>query len=515
MNRFILFLMIYSLFTLSVTAQYNLDVDGQVNFERSDNLSQRLRILTQGTNADAAIQIGTGGSVTATLGWDGSEGNFFIVPQSSVGFNGFNMKEHQNPNNSDMPINFGFGTQSTLEDKVLIFNDSQLGSPHLNLIEDASADLARLQFAGTGFDNQWTIAAGLESVANGPKMHFVHRPDVSTTADRVMTIDGDDLRVGIWDNNPDRSLSINYSKITTSIWSEGKGLGLKNVGTEEGDVDDYEWLFYVKGTEFSGEEGDLILLSNFIDSPANGSNYSRGVFDGETGVYAAASDRSLKKNIKYLAKEKSSILNKIQQLKPATYQFKNQRSDRYHLGLIAQEVQAVFPEVVHSITDDPSKKLLGVSYASLVPVLIAGIKEQQEDLTAKTQQIEDLQDEMKQLKQEMVSIRALLTGNYNQDKAAQNESKSAVVLQKDYLLQNAPNPFHATTTIRYELPENSTDALLQITDIQGNLIKTISLKNQPQGQIELHKGTLAAGIYTYSLFVNGQRIDSKKMLLTK
>jgi Chaperone of endosialidase len=49
-------------------------------------------------------------------------------------------------------------------------------------------------------------------------------------------------------------------------------------------------------------------------------------------------------------------------------------------GLIAQEVEKVFPEMVHTISD---KGFKGVDYMKLVPVLVESIKEQQ-------QQIEEL-----------------------------------------------------------------------------------------------------------------------------
>ena len=57
------------------------------------------------------------------------------------------------------------------------------------------------------------------------------------------------------------------------------------------------------------------------------------------------------------------------------------------VGLLAQEVEKVLPKAVHIINDDGYK---GVDYAKLVPLLIEGIKEQQQQITSQQVQIDDL-----------------------------------------------------------------------------------------------------------------------------
>jgi hypothetical protein len=64
-------------------------------------------------------------------------------------------------------------------------------------------------------------------------------------------------------------------------------------------------------------------------------------------------------------------LAKIEGLRGVSFELKNDPGVP-HLGLIAQEVKDVVPEVVHH---DDATDMYKVSYQSLIPVLIEAIKE--------------------------------------------------------------------------------------------------------------------------------------------
>jgi hypothetical protein len=111
-----------------------------------------------------------------------------------------------------------------------------------------------------------------------------------------------------------------------------------------------------------------------------------------TAVYAAngtiqTSDRRLKEDIQVLA----GGLNTILELNPVTFKWKNHTDIDRHIGLIAQEVQPLIPEVVNT-GDDPDKTL-GINYAGLVPVLISAIKEQQEQIDELKALVEQLMNQ--------------------------------------------------------------------------------------------------------------------------
>jgi len=85
-----------------------------------------------------------------------------------------------------------------------------------------------------------------------------------------------------------------------------------------------------------------------------------------TGDVTAFSDISLKENIEVIP----DALNKLSQLRGVTYNRKDLKTKR-QTGVIAQEVEAVVPEVVY--TDEEGIK--SVAYGNLVGLLIESIKE--------------------------------------------------------------------------------------------------------------------------------------------
>jgi len=78
-----------------------------------------------------------------------------------------------------------------------------------------------------------------------------------------------------------------------------------------------------------------------------------------------------------------------------------------------------------------------------------------------------------------------------------------------------PNPAAGTTTIRYHVPTNNSSAKLTISDAKGRLIKDITLSDRGAGQVNLNSNQLQASTYIYSLWVDGQQVDSKQLLIGK
>jgi hypothetical protein len=103
------------------------------------------------------------------------------------------------------------------------------------------------------------------------------------------------------------------------------------------------------------------------------------------GDWVAVSDRRLKENIQPL----QPVMDRINQLKLYTYSFKHDPNARKDIGVIAQETQTLFPEVV-SYTNDQ----YGVCYDQLTVIGIKGIQEQQEQLEKLEAQVAQLMKEM-------------------------------------------------------------------------------------------------------------------------
>ena len=108
-----------------------------------------------------------------------------------------------------------------------------------------------------------------------------------------------------------------------------------------------------------------------------------------SGNLTINSDERLKDNIQPLG----STLNKLHQIEAKTYSLKKDEEHTPKIGVLAQEVQAVFPELVTEGADG----ILSVNYQGLVPVLINAINEQQLKMSEQDAKIAALEAQNEQL----------------------------------------------------------------------------------------------------------------------
>ena len=82
------------------------------------------------------------------------------------------------------------------------------------------------------------------------------------------------------------------------------------------------------------------------------------------------------------------------------------------------------------------------------------------------------------------------------------------------LFQNFPNPFNPITKIRYDLSyKKSLNFQIKIYDITGRTLATYTLDNNYSHEIIFDGSNLASGIYFYSLLINNEIVQTKKMIL--
>lgn len=109
---------------------------------------------------------------------------------------------------------------------------------------------------------------------------------------------------------------------------------------------------------------------------------------GNTSLYAnhdivAFSDASVKENVRSI----TSPIQKIKRLNGRMYTRNDAKdTEKQNMGLIAQEVNEVVPEVVAKL---PNGKM-GVAYQNLVALLIEGIKDQQKQIDQLKKQIQEI-----------------------------------------------------------------------------------------------------------------------------
>jgi hypothetical protein len=105
-----------------------------------------------------------------------------------------------------------------------------------------------------------------------------------------------------------------------------------------------------------------------------------------------SSDERLKKNIQSI----NGGLQKIMDMKPVSYQWKNEKIDtKTHLGFLAQDLEKVVPEVVSVPQSDSrnEQEFYGVSYSEIIPVLVKAVQEQQEIIKGLKAEISELKKE--------------------------------------------------------------------------------------------------------------------------
>ena len=244
------------------------------------------------------------------------------------------------------------------------------------------------------------------------------------------------------------------------------------------------------------------ICGNSYAPPVYGS-YA-GLFSGPVSIYGtltatsvvSSSDIALKENIAPLESVSKGMtaLDNVMAMNAVRYNYtdKIEAEKNLHFGLIAQELQEIYPNLV--VKDQGG--YLGINYVELVPVLIRSIQELKAEL-----------DELKG--KDTTARRATYAGEETTGVLATDAH-----LEKSVLYQNTPNPFSSQTQIRFTLPDSTKNAYIYIFDMNGKMQKQIAIDSS-MDSVTINGYELSAGIYLYSLVVNGQEIDTKRMILSK
>lgn len=195
----------------------------------------------------------------------------------------------------------------------------------------------------------------------------------------------------------------------------------------------------VPGIEWSLFTGSGQGTLNFVRDGA-----ILGQISFPTGQYLALSDERSKTNIRPMA----TVLEKIKQLKPSTYQFAKAVDKQDYDGFIVQDIIKIFPSLVsHTIIKESNTDLYTVNYSGFGVIAIKGIQELMKINEDKDAKIDSLQKQINDLKE-------LIKGNI-QHPHSTTTSEAAInaSLTDASVDQNTPNPFSNTTSIRYTLPQ--------------------------------------------------------------
>lgn len=304
------------------------------------------------------------------------------------------------------------------------------------------------------------------------------------------------------------------------------------------------------GTSGTAQIATLPIISNtgavirgvYGNAPtgAAGFPFSYALYgDGDcniSGTIFLSSDQQLKENIEVL----SNGLDQIMQLEPKRYTYRTDEfsflnlSGGQHIGLIAQEVEAVLPDLVRTIRRPSDIDSLGnattpeldykaLNYMELIPLLISAVKEQNATITAlqdevagmqsQSDAIQALQEQLALLSAEVMNCCAI-GGDGMQGQGAGDQR--GLVVDGDLVgeggnkLTIQPNPFGERTTLYYTV-ERAGRAQLMVNSADGKQLRVLNeaVLEPGQYQYEWNTADLNPGMYYVTFLLNGEPIVKK------
>ena len=237
-----------------------------------------------------------------------------------------------------------------------------------------------------------SVALGQENVSWGTTNFTVGYQNIAGDVTAAVGSGGSAVAMGKYNMaTADASMALNRATKATNQGATSMGLGTtaNNLGmlaigvNNDASIGDPNQQYYYTdgavnglpiGVAFVIGNGDINTQTN--TAGANPSNAFVVKYDGSAtlaGDLTVNSDARLKSNIVSLG----STLAKLMQIDGKSYTMKSNDKES-KIGLLAQEILEVFPELVKAGED--KNETLSVNYQGLIPVLINAIKEQQNQI---------------------------------------------------------------------------------------------------------------------------------------
>ena len=269
------------------------------------------------------------------------------------------------------------------------------------------------------------------------------------------------------------------------------------------------WNYGVCGVVQGNNAGTGIYGSSILDEGFNTGERYAGLFHGNIkitdAVYASAyntlADSRLNKDMELLGQGTLDNMLQLSVFKYSMEQFDVENGDestslgyynndsgildKKHFGLSAQEIGETYPDLVFENKDG----YLSINYVEMIPLLIQSIQELKAELDKTNAQLD-----------------ALKSSTNVSGRIADNTA---------VLYQNTPNPFSERCVVRCSIPQDINDALFCIYDYNGRQIQSRSISERGDVRIVVHGNSLIAGIYLYSLIIDGNLVDTKRMVKTE
>ena len=172
--------------------------------------------------------------------------------------------------------------------------------------------------------------------------------------------------------------------------------------------------------------------------------------------------------------------------------------DTREMGVIASEVLPVVPEAIDVLEDGT----YAVSYDALVALLVEAVKEQQEEIGSLQASLLTQANELNELTERVNACCASAV-----EKANRNSQK----LPQVYPLP--PCKYAEDMVVKMYVPAKVKDVKFFIYNLSGTLLHSFDVTDRGEGKLRIPKETIQTGVYLYSLFVDGQMTEMKKMFI--
>lgn len=164
-------------------------------------------------------------------------------------------------------------------------------------------------------------------------------------------------------------------------------------------------------------------------------------------------------------------------------------------GISPDELLKLTPGIIDIICDG-----YAIDYDQLIPILVQAIQDQQK-------QIKVIQSIIIEQERNMLVS--------NDDTKSPNNNADINGVENSTLFDCSPNPFYEDTKIRISIHRIFNSAKLVICNINGQCIMEIPINCSGEHVLVINGSELEAGIYLYSLIIDGTTIDTKRMFLSK
>jgi hypothetical protein len=447
------------------------------NGQTSNTVGAAYLSYSYGTNNAANLDILTLDRSSATGLWAGGGGRLLFKNRqyggaASLASAGISAINTVTVTNAAKPaLIFETGDAGTITEKMRITYDGNVGigttSPIgvLQIVKNPSSrevvlgdgNYLRLRFNG---DNSTAGIINRSSSGTAGALYFGETADTGNYIFRgsgYLTTEG---AVGIGTTNPSQKLEVSGGMLNIinsgAVPGTGPEFALGSI------ADGYKWI-----QSYHSRALVLNPIGNYVGIGTTAPGYALQVGNAGDGSEARAnawnalSDSTFKTNITPL----TNSLAKIMQLEGVSFAWKS--NGKENLGLIAQNVQGVFPELIATDSDG----ILSLNYDGLSAPIIQAIKEQQtqiDDLRGSSLKVEvdglssivaALQDMIKEIGDKVTAMTVKFsTKESHQEKLCVGTESDEICLSKEQIkavIDNLPSPTATASAIPTTTPQPS------------------------------------------------------------